>query len=405
MRVLQVNKFFYIKGGSEAYLFSLIDGLTKRGHSLAEFAMHDSRNKSSKWNNYFVENIDYTTSYIGDKIKFAAKIIYSFEARKKIARLLDDFQPNLVHLHIFQHQISASILPEIKERKIPVVYTAHDLKSVCPNYKMLTHGKVCERCRGHRYYNCVRHKCTKGSFAKSLVNMVEMYCQLFWKHYDLIDLIITPSNFYRKKLIEFRFSSSKVLHIPNSVDINRYLPNYKNDGYFLYFGRLSGEKGIGTLIDAMKKVTHFKLIIAGTGPLENEIENKIRSEGILNVNMVGFKTGDDLAELVRNAICTVLPSEWYENGPMSLLESFAYGKPVIGSNIGGIPEHIETGQDGFLFECGNSDDLANKLKLMLTYPNRALRMGKNARKKAEQVYSIETHMERILEVYDNLVSC
>jgi glycosyltransferase involved in cell wall biosynthesis len=339
------------------------------------------------------------------KLRDAAKIIYSFEAKEKIAKILDGFRPELVHLHIFQHQLSTSILPEIKKRGIPAVYTAHDLKSVCPNYKMLTHGTVCERCKGHRYYRCVRYRCTKNSYAKSLVNMVEMYSQLFWKHYDLIDLIITPSEFYRKKLVEFRFPDRKVIHIPNCVDVKRCVPKYQHKNYCLFLGRLSEEKGIGTLVEAMKTVKNGKLVIAGTGPLEKEISRKIESEKIRGIEMVGFKTGDDLAELIRNAICAVLPSEWYENGPMSLLESFAYGKPVIGSNIGGIPEHINEGVDGLLFEAGNSDDLAEKIRMMCADGKRTVEMGKRAREKAESLYSVESHMERLLEVYGRFVRC
>jgi len=405
MKVLQVNKFLYVKGGSEVYLFSLIERLKKSGHSVAEFAMKDDLNRNSNWAEYFVEDIDYDTKVLREKINHAAKVVYSLEAKRKIAKVLDEFEPELVHLHIFQHQLSSSILPEIKKRKIPIVYTAHDLKSVCPNYKMLTHGKVCERCKGHRYYNCIRSKCTKDSYVKSLVNVVEMYGQLFWKHYDLIDLIITPSDFYRKKLVEFRFSERKVIHIPNCVDVERCVPKFQHEDYCLFLGRLSEEKGIETLVEAMKTVKNGKLIIVGTGPLEKELSRKIESENIRGVKLVGFKTDDDLKALIQNAMCTILPSAWYENGPMSLLESFAYGKPVIGSNIGGIPEHIEDGIDGFLFECGNADDLADRISKMFADPDKAIEMGKNARKKVENLYSIETHMERLLRVYDRLVRC
>ena len=405
MKILQINKFFYLKGGSEAYLFSLVDALTKMGHTVVEFSMRDIKNRPSRWAEFFVDKIDYSTSKIKEKLKLATKIIYSFEARNKIALLLDAFQPDIVHLHMFQHQISGSILPEIKKRGIPLVYTAHDLKSLCPNYKMLSHGKVCERCKSYRYFNCTIHQCVKESYLKSMINTVEMYFYLFRGYYDLIDHIITPSDFFRQKLVEWRFPETVVSHIPNFVDKTVFMPNYDHDQYCLYFGRLSEEKGIMTLLQSMRYVKKGTCVIAGSGPILNEINAQIGKFGLTNVRLVGFKSGNDLKTLIRNCMFVVLPSEWYENGPMSLLESFASGKPVIGSNIGGIPEHIETGKDGLLFECGNSDDLADKLNLMFTSPGRALEMGKNARKKAEQIYSLETHMEKILRVYDNLVSC
>lgn len=405
LKVLQINKFFYLKGGSEAYLFSLVDALTEMGHTAAEFAMRDPKNRPSRWAEFFVDHIDYSTAKFKEKLKFATKIIYSFEARNKIALLLDAFQPDIVHLHMFQHQISASILPKIKKRGIPVVYTAHDLKSVCPNYKMLSHGKVCERCKYFRYFNCTIQQCVKDSYLKSMINTVEMYFHLFRGYYDLIDHIITPSDFYRQKLVEWRFPETVVSHIPNFVDEAVFAPIYGHDPYFLYFGRLSEEKGVLTLVEAMRYVKKGTCVIAGSGPILNEINTRIGKLGLTNVKLVGFKSGNDLKKLIRNSMFVVLPSEWYENGPISLLESFAYGKPVIGSNIGGIPEHIEDGVDGFLFECGNADELADRISKIFDDPDRAIEMGKNARKKIENLYSLKTHMEGLLKVYDRLVRC
>lgn len=404
MKILQVNKFFYLKGGSEAYFFSLIDGLIKRGHTVGEFAMKDFRNRSSKWSEFFVEPIDYTITNFGEKIRFAGKISYSFEARRKIAKLLDLFKPDIVHLHIFQHQLSPSILPEIKKRNIPIVYTAHDLKSVCPNYKMLSHGRVCEECKGHNYYNCLKNKCVKGSYLKSSVNVIEMYFHLWRRYYDLIDFIITPSNFYRKKLVDWRFPANRVMHIPNFIDGGQFTPYYEYDDYFIYLGRLSEEKGIMTLIKAMKKVRRGKLVIIGTGPVESDIKAQIATLGLSNIEMAGFQSGDALNKYISNSMFSVIPSEWYENGPMSLLESFAYGKPVIGSNIGGIPEHISEGEDGLIFEPGNAEDLADKINVMCSDPRKTIEMGKTARRKVEKYFSKEAHLEKIMTIYNELLN-
>ncbi len=403
MKILQVNKFFYLKGGSEAYLFPLIDGLKKTGHHVAEFAMHDPKNQQSDWSDFFTSPVNYDTTNLWQKVKFAGKIIYSVEARNNIGRLLDKFRPDIVHLHIFQHQLSPSILPEIKKRNIPIVYTAHDLKSVCPNYKMLSHDRVCEKCKGHKYYNCLINKCVKNSSLKSLINVIEMYFQLWRKYYELIDLIITPSDFYRKKLIEFRFSEKKVIHIPNFVDEHLFSPSYTHDGYFIYLGRLSEEKGILTLIDAMKGVTRGKLIIIGTGPIEGQIISKLASLGLKNIELVGFQTGDALNNYISNAMFSIMPSEWYENGPISLLESFACGKPVIGSDMGGIPEHITHGKDGFIFESKNSKDLANKINILLNDPDLLESMAKAARNKAQELYTKDKHLKTMIRLYGKLI--
>lgn len=402
MKVLQVNKFFYLKGGSEAYLFSLINGLRETGHAVAEFAMHDDRNHQSPWSKFFVSAVDYATTNSVEKIKSAGKIIYSIEAKNKIAQVLDTFRPDLVHLHIFQHQLSASILPEIKKRKIPILYTAHDLKSICPNYKMLTHGVVCEACRESRFYHCLIKKCVKESYLKSFINVVEMYFHYWRRYYDLIDLIITPSSFYRDKLVEWKFHAEKVVHIPNFIDEEQFTPNYENQGYFIYLGRLSEEKGVLTLIKAMEQVPKGKLIIIGTGPLENEIKNQIALRHLSNVEMAGFKSGATLKKYIANAMFSVMPSEWYENGPISLLENFAFGKPVIGSDIGGIPENITHGTDGLIFRPKDSDDLADKINFLLDNQGMLPKMGKMARQKIERIYSKNKHLEAITEVYTKL---
>lgn len=403
MKVLQVNKFFYLKGGSEAYLFSLIDGLKSSGLTVAEFAMADPRNFDSEWSPYFTSTIDYKTTNFIEKIRFATKIIYSFEAKNNISRLLDKFKPDIVHLHIFQHQLSPSILPEIKKRNIPIIYTSHDLKSACPTYLMLSHGHVCEKCKGHKYFNCLTNKCAQNSYLKSSINMVEMYFHLWMKYYDLIDLIITPSNFHRKKLIEFRFPAEKVVHVANFVDETRFSPNYSNDGYFIFLGRLSEEKGIMTLLKAMEKVKKGKLIIIGTGPLALQVQEKINSARLKNVEVVGQQSGTALTQYIKNAMFSVLPSECYENGPISLLENFACGNPVIGANIGGIPEHIHDNVDGLIFEPKDHDDLAEKINLLLSNPKRLETMGRAARQKAEKLYSKYQHIRTMIGIYDRLI--
>jgi glycosyltransferase involved in cell wall biosynthesis len=402
--ILQINKFYFLKGGSEVYLFALEKELRRMGYILAQFSMHDANNKPSDYSEYFVNNIDYDNAGQIEKIDAAIKIIYSFEARRKLATLLDIHKIDLAHLHIFQHQISASILPALKQRGIPIVYTAHDLKSICPNYKMLTHDGVCERCKGGRYYNCFIHKCTKNSRLKSLLNVMEMYFHDAMGWYDLIDVIVTPSDFYRRKMVELRFPSSKVVHIPNFIDETNFEPCYDSGNYFLYFGRLSDEKGVSTLIRAMREVKACRLVVAGTGPAQTKIEAVIDEYGLNNVDLVGFKSGKDLVNLIRGAMFTVLPSEWYENGSISLLESMAYGKPVVGADIGGIPEHINGGEDGLIFDSGNERDLAEKINTLIAEPDTCVAMGKAARHKVETTYSKRRHMEALLNIYQRCLS-
>ncbi len=406
MKILSVNKFFYINGGSETYYFSLQNILQKNGHEVVPFAMADENNFDTPYAKYFVNNIDYSSKSLTKKIRNGFKIIYSAEAKKKISALLDKVKPDIVHLHIFQHQISPSILPEIKKRGIPIVYTVHDYKPVCPNYKMMSKQAICEKCKGGLYFNCLLNKCTKNSYSASLINTIEMYFHRLRRYYNLIDVFITPSKFLKQKLIEFGIAENRVTHIPNFVDVNNFevVAANGNAPYFVYFGRLSEEKGILTLIQAMKKVRGGQLYLIGTGPLEQKIRSVIDTSGLSNIKILGFMQGDDLKNIIKNSLFTVLPSEWYENNPLALLEACAYSKATIGSNIGGIPEIINNNINGLLFEPKNPDDLAQKINFLLNNKGKSKMMGANARSLVKDNNNPHKHYESIMSIYERLLS-
>ncbi len=362
MKVLMVNKFYYIQGGSETYYFALKKLLETNGHEVIDFSMKDDKNFPSSYDSYFVENIDYNgSSSVFSKWKAARNIIYSKEAKCNLERLILDTKPDIIHLNIFQHQLSPSILDVIKKYNIPNVYTAHDLKMLCLNYKMLTHGRICEACRGSKYIECFRNKCVKDSYAKSFINVMEGYIHKWRKSYDVIDLIITPSAFYRKKFIEFGIKPERVVHIPNFLDTEKPEINRRDDSgqYYLYFGRLSEEKGIMTLISAVEN-TDLTLYIVGTGPLMDKVVKRIESSGLKNIQYLGFKSGQELKDIVGNAKAVVLPSEWYENGPYSAIEALQLGRPIIGADIGGIPELING--NGMVFKSGDAENLQEILR-------------------------------------------
>ncbi len=295
-------------------------------------------------------------------------------------------------------------MPQIKKRSIPIVYTVHDYKPVCPNYKMLSNAKPCEKCLGGKYINCLLNKCSKDSLAASLINCSEMYFHRLRKYYDLIDTYIAPSSFLANKLIEHGIPETKVIHIPNFVENKQAISKNGDGSHILYFGRLSSEKGVLTLIRAMQKVQNTRLRIAGTGPLEQKLEAYVEKNKLSNVHFEGFKTGADLEKLISHSLFTVLPSEWYENNPLSLLESFAHGKAVIGSNIGGIPELVKDGANGLLFEPGNAKDLAEKINRMVNNKQTAREMGLSAQSMINDAYSPQAYYERLIEIYEGLIA-
>ena len=405
MNILSVNKYFFPKGGAETYYFSLNSLLKDKGYQVTTFSMKDQRNRPSSFENYFVESIDYNKTNILKKMQYTAKLIYSLEAKKKIGRLIRDSNPSLAHLQNFYHQLSPSILKEIKKYHLPVVFTAHDLKLLCPNYQMLCRGEICEKCKEHHYIQCALNRCMKDSTAASLVSMTEMYLHHMLKSFDNIDVIITPSVFFRNKFIEFGFSPDKIVHIPNFVEVQQYKPNYCSKGYAVYFGRLSREKGVLTLVKAMKGLKNIDLYIAGDGPMKPVIEKNIEEAGMKNVKLLGFKTGDELAALIQNCYLTVLPSECYENAPMSVLEAMACGKPVIGADIGGIPELVQHGRTGYVFEPKNSQQLSEQLNDLYTNPQKAIDMGLEARRRVEERFGREEHFEKIDGIYNKLLMC
>lgn len=404
MKILNINKFYYRKGGSEAYYFALADLLRENNHEVIPFSMKDNKNYETKYSKYFIENISYENMGIKEKAINGAKLIYSFEAKKKVKNIVNDNTPDIAHLHIFQHQLSPSILKEIKKNGTYVVNTVHDLKVICPNYKMLNDGEICEKCKSDKFINCFKSKCIKGSTVNSMLNTIEAYTHRILKSYDYVDKFICPSKFYMNKFIEFGIPKEKVVHIPNFVDVSKFNPNYEHEDYFVYFGRLSEEKGINTLIKSMKYVNKSKLIIVGKGPIEKELKEFVVKEKIKNVEFVGFKTGNELENIIKKSRFIVIPSEWYENAPMSIIEAMAYGKAVLGSNIGGIPEFIEDNHTGMIFNTKDEIDLASKINHLIDEEKQTIEMGKNARIRAEKLYDKIVHYEKIMDLYNQVMN-
>jgi glycosyltransferase involved in cell wall biosynthesis len=404
MRVLLGNKFWYAKGGVETYLFELIEELPACGFEVMPFAMKHPRNLSSPYAEYFVDEVDYHArhSWYG-AIKAASRLLYSRHAADRLAALIDHRRPDLAHLHNIYHQLSPAILPLLARHGIPVVMTLHDLKLACPNYKMRTNGEICERCKNGRYYHAVLHRCVRGSVAASTLCALELFAHRWSGLYENnVDRFIVPSRFYLRKMSEAGIPDNKLIWIPSFTHIERYAPTYGGSDYFVYVGRLSEEKGLLTLLQAVRGCKGT-LVIVGDGPLRSVLERMVETDGLDNVRVAGPKSGQALIDLIRGARFSVIPSEWYENCPRSGIESFACGTPVIGADIGGIPEMVEDGQTGLLFTPFSADDLRKKIEYLFARDDESVRMGKAARAKAEREYSAASHLARLLDVYRSTV--
>ncbi len=364
MKILLVNKFLYPKGGSETYIFKLGDVLKKYGHTVEYFGLENEKNIVTNSANSYVSHIDFNEGILKN-LKAPFRIIYSTEARKKIRKVLDTFNPDIVHLNNIQFQLTPSIILETnkyrkeKNHNLKIIYTAHDYQLVCPSHGLFDNDvNICEKCLDGNYFNCLKTKCIKNSYAKSFLGTIDAYLWKYSKAYEYVDRIVCPSEFLKSKLDTQKRFADKTVALHNFFDAEE-IPNVKKENYVLHFGRLTKEKGTFTLLEAAKNLPDVKFVFAGSGEAEESIKN------IPNAQYVGFKTGGELKELIAKAKLSVCPSEIYENCPFSVIESQIYGTPVIGARMGGIPELIKEGKTGLLFEAGNSEDLKEKIIQML----------------------------------------
>lgn len=404
MKILQINKFFYVRGGASRYFFEVSDLLKSFGHEIAFFSMDDPKNQGSEWSKYFVGDISYERVEMKAALRKVLNMIYSFEARKKISQLLDNFHPDIAHLHSIYHHLSPSIIYELVKRKIPIVQTLHDYHLISPNHTLFHDGKICEITKQRKSYKAILHKCVKGSTLAGIIEAIEQYIHLFLGINNKVNIFISPSKFHAKKLLEYGIPKEKIDVLHNFCDYRKFKPHYELGKYILYFGRLSPEKGINYLIDAMKLIPKIKLKIVGQGNSKYEKKLKAQAKDLTNIKFIGFKDGYELKEIISNSRFTVLPSVWYEVFGLSILESFASGKPIIASNIGGIPETVKDGFNGFLVKPGDFQDLAEKIKKLWNNPAMCRKLGRNARDFVENNFRSEEHYEKLMGIYKRAIN-
>ena len=398
MTILMVNKFLYPKGGAETYVFKLGTQLEAEGHEVQYFGMeHEGRIVGNRVNAY-TSNMDFHGGSKLAKLTYPIKTIYSSEARKKIRLVLDDFRPDVCHLNNFNYQLTPSIILEIRKwekqtgKKCKIIYTAHDPQLVCPNHMCLNPNtrEICEKCLGGNYLNCFKGKCIHGSYARSLLGTIEATLWNKLGVYKEIDTIICCSHFMKKLLDTNPILAEKTVVMHNFVEPVEKKQVEKKD-YVLYFGRYSQEKGVKTLIQAAKELPEIPFIFAGSGPLEHLLK------GVPNIKNVGFQTGEALETLIREARLSVIPSECYENCPFSVLESISLGTPVLGADIGGIPELIEDEGTGMIFTSGDAAVLGNKI--FLKYHDKNLKERFDLCFESVRFNTAQEYVQRLMQLY------
>ena len=412
MKILMADNFYYVRGGAQRYFFELSELLESKGHEVIPFSVDYEKNLDTEYSKYFVKGMTYSDlaenelSIFG-KIRTGLNSIYSFEAKKNIKKLIRTVKPDLIHTHSIPYRLTSSIINAANEEDIPVVHTCHEWKALCPNQRLFKFNPpgVCEKCMGFRFYNAVKERCIKNSLSGSIVGCTEAYLCHFNKIYSRkIDRFVAPSNFVKEKLVEYGFDSRRVVFIPYYINLAKFSPNYDFDNYILYYGHLTPQKGVKTLVSAMKGVSATSLMIIGDGELKEELKQMVATQGIKNVEFKDYLLGEEVFSYVSNAAFTVVPSIWYETAGLVIYESFALGKPVIGANIGPIPERVEDGVTGLLFEPGNVDELTDKINHLISRPDKIVKMGEKARQNIEEIQNSDFHYEKLMKVYQQVLA-
>ena len=399
MKILMVNKFLYPKGGAETHCLEVGRKLEELGHEVQYFGMYDEKNTVKNNLNIYSNNLDFHTKKL-NKIFYPFKIIYSFDAKKKIDKIIKDFKPDIIHLNNINFQLTPSIIDCAYKNKIPVVQTVHDYQMICPNHFLynFSQKQMCERCIKGSKWSCTKYKCIHNSKLRSILGSLEgiLYSKVL-SSYDKVSLYICPSKFLESELLKVDRYKEKTTFITNFIDVKDVIDISKKEDYILYFGRLSEEKGINELIEAVKKLPNIKLKIAGTGPLEDKVKN------IDNIDFVGFKTGEELTELISRAKFAVYPSIWYENCPLSILEAQSCGTPVLTANYGGMKELIEQDETGILLDSINVETLKEGIYKLYEDDEKIEKMSKKCLSKRKDMMNLDKYVSILLKKYMGVI--
>jgi glycosyltransferase involved in cell wall biosynthesis len=406
LKILLVNKFFFHKAGAETVFFQERDYLMRTGHEIVDFAMQHPDNLPSEYGKYFVPHVEYrgvnerTLSGYLKQLRIAKNFVYNRYAANSLRRLIEKERPEIAHLHNAYHQITPVIIPILKKAGIRIVLTLHDYKLLCPVYSMLRHGKICSACQGRKFWHVVKGRCEIYSISRSMLLALEAYWHFLLRSYDHVDLFLAPSNFMAEIMARYRLKRSQIEVLRNGVDAGSVSPFFEGGQYALYVGRISPEKGIKTLLNVFQYLDWpLPLKIVGSGPLLDVYRTQYpRAE------FVGYKSGSELQELYRHASFVVVPSEWYENCSMVVLEAMSYGKPVIASNIGGIPEQVKDGVTGFLFTSGDMYQLSEKISLINSDSVLRKQLGVQARERLKREFAYKDHYRQLMGIFRRIRS-
>jgi glycosyltransferase involved in cell wall biosynthesis len=408
MRILQVNTYHHRRGGADVHALALVDALTEAGHDVRFFGMQHPANIESRDSVYWVPCIDFVelngAKSVRSAVQVLGRVIYSREAARRIGRMIDEWRPDVAHLHGVHHHLSLSVLVELNRRGIPVVWTVHDYKLLCPNTSLVLRGEACDRCKGGHYMQCTLNRCKKDSRAASLVATVEAYVDAVIDPRNRVDRFIAPSRFLLNRFVEFGWDGELFEHIPNFAPDDD-MPGVRAPvpGRIAYIGRLDPLKGIAVAIEAVGRTPGVTLEVAGEGPIEDELHALADTVAPGRVRFHGLVGPASLAELRDSSMAAVVPSKWNENSPLTVIEALRRGCPVIGSDSAGIAELIDDGRNGLLFTPGDADALAGALGRLAGDPILQAHLVEGATESAGTL-GADTYVSSLLDLYGSVLS-
>ena len=396
-----VNKFLYPRGGCETYMLKLAEELKAKGHEIEYFGMYDSQNTVGNTKGLYTTNMDFHSKGLS-RFLYPFKIIFSLESYRKISKVLDDFKPDIVHMNNINFQLTPSMIYAIKKRNIPLVQTVHDYQMICPNHLLYSFEEVkpCERCINGSKFNCFKYNCIHGSKVKSLIGSIEAKLYSLLKTYKKVDLYVCPSRFLENKLLSASdIYAGKTFAIHNFIE-KKPIPEIKEQQkpYVAFASRLSKEKGITLLAEAAKLLPEYSFVVAGSGPDDAELKN------IPNVTMTGFLNGDELISLIANSKVMILPSVWYENCPLNILETHSFGVPVITMNSGGMAELVDDCKTGLLVNEPTAEAIAESIKKCFEDEEFYKILKQNCENKRNQIIEVGEYCDVLIGKYKEIIS-
>jgi glycosyltransferase involved in cell wall biosynthesis len=401
MRILFIHNFYQQFGGEDSVAIAERRLLEERGEDVLFWSRHNDEIK-----NYGPLQ----------KLNFFRETIYSSRTVSDIEKAVRQFKPDVAFVHNIYPLISPSLYSALQKMRIPLVQVLHDFRPFCSNGWFYIDGKICERCKLGNHLHGIVKRCYRDSYALSTLYSTALGVNRWAGMLDKVDAYVCLTGFFKKKIMEAGIPEKKIFIRPNFIDAppldipardvktNDLQSTSNGGGYALFLGRLSNEKGLWTLIRAFEQLPEVELKIVGTGPLEEELRKYVREKNLRNIDLMGFKSGDEKWKLIRNCHFAVVSSEWYENFPIVVLEYFAGAKPVIASRIGGLPYVVEEGKSGLLFEAGNATDLVDKVRKLRAAPAEAEAMGRRGRQLAETEYGPQKSYDSLMQIFTQVLS-